>query len=188
MSMNKAPCPPRLTTQETGLARAVAEQIGVQWQQADDDSVHRAQPCLRVGTKQIGVDPARVKRLMDASTFKLGLRLDKVAVRLVSSVRTAVEKSLPKGTVVVFTVTAPIRVPSKTAAELESTIRKQLSQTASTCDWHGVIHGNQVRICLLHFTPMPTARVIGYVHNPDSETAILLELTRLFLDLISGLK
>src|SRR3954447_24111475 len=60
------------------------------------------------------------------SVTKLGLRFDKVVVRLLGSVRACVEGANPKGKTVLMTITAPIELPGRTQHELEAIIRESL--------------------------------------------------------------
>lgn len=103
----------------------------------------------------------------------LVLRLDKVAIRLVQRVREAVEGSIPSAKTAVFTVTAPIRLPSKTAAEIEAQIRELLARPASGAAFDGVVHGNHVRIWLVA-RKRGISNVVGLVHNPVADPKVLL--------------
>lgn len=107
------------------------------------------------------------------SPAKPGLRFDKVATRLVERVRRAVERSVPDGKTLVFTVTAPIRQPSKTAAELEEKILKALVRRSARVEIDDVIHGNHVRVVLVPLRKR-NARAIGIVHNPGPALEALL--------------
>jgi hypothetical protein len=104
-----------------------------------------------------------------------GLRFDKVAIRLVERVRDAVRQSVPDGKMVVFTVTAPIRLPSKTAAALEEQIKDALTRRSARIEFEDRIHGNDVRVWVVT-TKSRTQKVLGYVHNPDVDPERLLDL------------
>jgi hypothetical protein len=54
---------------------------------------------------------------------KIRLRLDKVVLRVVGGLQAALADVVPDEVAVIFTVTAPIRLPAKTAAFLESLVR-----------------------------------------------------------------
>lgn len=101
----------------------------------------------------------------DRSAAKPALRFDKVATRLVERVRGAVEAVVPHGKTLVFTVTAPILQPSKTAAAIEEKILTALARRSARLEIDETIYGNRVRIALLAGTTR-TGKVIGLVHNP----------------------
>jgi hypothetical protein len=103
------------------------------------------------------------------------LRSDKVAIRLVERVRHAVSESVPKGKRLVFTVTAPIRLPAKTAATLEERIRSAVMRCCARLELEETIHGNHVRIWLLEGTSR-SSKVIGLVHNRGASPQALLAL------------
>jgi hypothetical protein len=101
------------------------------------------------------------------------LRYDKVAIRLVNQVRDAVCESVPDGRAVIFTVTAPIRQPSKTACALAERIRETLASLPAHPEVAEVIHGNHVRIWIVAGKKL-TSNVIGLVHNPGANAKELL--------------
>jgi hypothetical protein len=57
------------------------------------------------------------------SLTKLGLRFDKVVVRLLSNVRSCVSADIPGGVIVLVTISAPIKLPAKTEPALCNQIR-----------------------------------------------------------------
>lgn len=75
---------------------------------------------MKFGDKDIAEKIAKENGLTIA---KLGLRFDKVVIRLLSDIRIAISNDIPKGTAILLTITAPIRLPSKTESELCSQIR-----------------------------------------------------------------
>ena len=64
--------------------------------------------------KQIANEIAKANGV---SVTKLGLRFDKVVVRLLGNIRIAIEQEVPKKVTVIMTITAPIRLPAKTEYE-----------------------------------------------------------------------
>ncbi|MGA8533883.1 MAG: hypothetical protein WB615_07225 [Candidatus Tumulicola sp.] len=106
-----------------------------------------------------------------------GLRLDKVARRFVTDLQIALKESVPDGRTLVFTITAPIRQASKTAAELEEKMRFRLASRPSKMDFSEVICGNRLRARLM--SGESASKVIGYVHNPDVDTEPLFDVVRL---------
>ncbi len=103
---------------------------------------------------------------------KLRLRFDKVALRLVRTVREALEHTIADGEAMLFTVTAPIQQPGQTAETMESLARgippKQgVGET---------VHGNEVRLRRIVEVPDGRPKVLGFVHNPDSDAIEILDL------------
>ncbi|SKA30743.1 hypothetical protein SAMN02745126_05016 [Enhydrobacter aerosaccus] len=72
----------------------------------------------------------------------LRLRFDKVVLRLVGGLKAALANVIPEGQAVIFTVTAPLKHPAKTALVLENLVRDGLSDG----ERREVIHDNQVRL------------------------------------------
>lgn len=89
------------------------------------------------------------------------LRFDKVATRVIERLRAALGESVPDGKAVLLTITAPVRLPSRTAASLEDLIR--------------------IRSPGDLFKGAP--KLIGFVHHADTDPLLLLNLTREWLGL-----
>jgi hypothetical protein len=109
------------------------------------------------------------------------LRFDRVALGLIERLRTALYASVPDGRTVIVTVTAPIRLPAKTALALEEKIRKLVATRAAPARLTDTIHGNEIQVHLLKGGSARTARLIGFVHNPDSDPGILIHVARSLL-------
>lgn len=103
-----------------------------------------------------------------------GLRFDKVATRVVDRLKAAARKTVPGGTTVVVTITAPIRLASKTTAVIEEKI-ETLRDQATT------VHGNRIQIRVLRHDSTRAPKLIGYVHNPDADLRVLFEAARQLL-------
>ena len=116
-----------------------------------------------------------------AKTTGPRLRFDRVALRLVDTLRTAFGGSVPDGQTVLVTITAPIRLPARTAAAIEEKIRKLLTTRAAPARLADTIHGNEVQVHLLKGGTGRTARLIGFVHNPESDPGILIDVARALL-------
>jgi hypothetical protein len=136
--------------------------------------------------KRISVDITTLKRLgigqRDAG--KPGLRFDKVATRLVKSLQAALGETVPDGMTVLLAITAPIRLPSKTAASLEDKIQTLLGRGSPGRDVQDTIHGNRVRIRLVRNKSERAPKMIGFVHNPDVDPLLLFNMTLELLELI----
>ena len=87
---------------------------------------------------------------------------------------------------VLLTITAPIRLPSKTAASLEDKIPTLLRRGSPSRDETDTIHGNRVQIRFLRDRSEHAPRVITFVHNSDSDPLLLLNITRELRERISA--
>jgi len=105
------------------------------------------------------------------SAAKLGLRFDKVVVRVVGDLRGFAERAVPEPLGVAFTLTAPIRLPRKTVEVVE----ERLKSLSTSEDHLEVVHGNEVRLRLAKRAP-GRPKLIGFVHNPDQDAGRLLDL------------
>jgi hypothetical protein len=109
------------------------------------------------------------------------LRFDRVVLGLLGRLRAALPDGAPKGATVVVTITAPIRLPSRTAALLEENIRMLLRERSAPRQLRKTAHGNQLQIRIMRGGRTPTSKLVGFVHNRDSDPGILFELTRSLL-------
>lgn len=98
------------------------------------------------------------------------LRFDKVAIAFVDKVRAALVPHLPKGGLLVFTVTAPIRKDSKTADALIALLRDLLQSESLANEYRTTINGNGIRV-RLHLAK-GKRQVLGFVHNPGDTKAL----------------
>ena len=105
-----------------------------------------------------------------------GLRFDKVATRVIDRLRAALDEVVPDGMTVLLTITAPIRLPAKTTVALEARIVGLLNRQWPRRDYQATINGNRVRIRLLRDQPARAPKLTGFVHNPDLDPRLLLEM------------
>jgi hypothetical protein len=98
------------------------------------------------------------------------LRFDKVAIAFVDKVRAALLPHLPKGGILVFTVTAPIRKDSKTADALVALLGELLRSDSLNDEYRTAINGNDVRVRL--YRAKGKRQVLGFAHNPGNTDAI----------------
>jgi hypothetical protein len=103
---------------------------------------------------------------------KLRLRFDKVALRVVGGLKAALASVVREGETVVFTVSAPIRLPAKTAVALENLLR----DGRTDAERREIVHGNEVRTRRLKGVPKPMPKVLGFVHNLESDAGAILAL------------
>jgi hypothetical protein len=97
--------------------------------------------------------------------------------------KSTLEGTVPEGMTVVVTVTAPIRLASKTAAALEDRVQTLLGSKRR--DVKDTIHGNDIRIRLVSHAAKRAPKMIGFVHNPETDPLLLLKMTS---DLLAAMK
>jgi hypothetical protein len=114
------------------------------------------------------------------------LRFDRVATRLIEGLQAILGEAVPDGMTVLLTITAPIRLPSKTAAALEGKIQTLLGRESPSRDEKTTIHGNRVQIRVLMGASERAPKMIGFVHNSDSDPLLILNMTRELLERISA--
>jgi len=99
------------------------------------------------------------------------LRFDKVALGLLNNVNAALSQIPPVEQSVVFTVTAPIRLPAKTTAALQEWLRRVRTQKLNT-----TINGNEIRARIIKHPSSNMPRAIGFVHNPENNADLILDI------------
>lgn len=154
---------------------AVAKQFSGTWEKGDDS----CDAWLTIAEKRIAVEITAIKRRRFAQpdNAKPHLRFDKVVIRLLERQENAAREIVPDGSTVLVTVTAPIRLPSKTAEALEDKIRALVGRGSPGRDQTDTIQGNRVRIRLLEDKSERAPKLIGFVHNSDSDPRLLLDMT-----------
>ncbi|MBY5751129.1 hypothetical protein E0H51_11600 [Rhizobium leguminosarum bv. viciae] len=103
---------------------------------------------------------------------KIRLRFDKSVVRLINSLKVALAEVVPEGQAVIFTVTAPIKRRVKTAAALEILVRSGLPSG----EVRNTIQDNHVRVRRVTNVAAHMPKVVGFVHNPESDSDFILKL------------
>jgi hypothetical protein len=121
----------------------------------------------------IMIDIARIKPQLEESLSTVRLRFDREALRFIRDVQSALHEVVPDGKTLVFAITAPIRLASKTAVALEKKVRSKPARA----NLEETINGNQIRVRLVK-GGSNGARVIGFVHNPESDPEILFVVTQ----------
>jgi len=102
----------------------------------------------------------------------LRLRFDKVALRVVRVLQSTLAEVVPEQQAVLFTVSAPVKHPAKTIAALEILVRGSFS-----CgEIKDTVHGNKVRFRRVTGGSGRVPRVLGFVHNPETDPDLLLDL------------
>jgi hypothetical protein len=192
-----------LKKHERTAIEAVARWFSATWEKGSDPP----DAYIVVAGKRVAVDITTLKRrgtgqgnaakpgsakpslakpgLAKPSFGKPGLRFDKVATRLVERLQATLGETVPDGMTVLLTITAPIRLPSKTAASLEDKIQTLLGRESPGREVQDTIHGNRVQIRLLTNKSEQAPKLIGFMHNSDSDPLLLLDMTRELLELFS---
>ena len=173
-----------LKKQEWAVIEAVARRFSPTWGKESD----LPDAYIKVHGKRVVVDIATLKQYTTdkGDGAKPRLRFDKVATRLMERLRANLGETVPDGMTVVVTITAPIRLASKTAAVLERKMQTLLGRRLAGQDEKDTVHGNHVRIRLLRNGWKQTPKMIGFVHNSDTDPLLLLSMTRELLELLSA--
>jgi hypothetical protein len=161
---------------------AVARRFSATWEKGTNPP----DAYIMVAGKRVAVDITTLKRrgTAQANTAKPHLRFDKVATRLIACLQATLGGTVPNGTTVLLTITAPICLPSKTAALLEEKIQTILARRSPFRDEKDTIHGNRVHIRLFRDESERPPKLIGFVHNSGSDPLPLLNMTSEWLELI----
>jgi hypothetical protein len=173
-----------LGKRERAALEAVARHFSATWEkgEAPPDAY------LTIARKRIAVEVTTTKQRIAGrgGLTKPRLRFDRVALRVIRRLQAALSASVPDGTTLILTITAPIRVPSKTAAALEDNIRTYLALQSAQGEAKYTIHGNQIRVRLVKGGSRRTTKVIGFVHNPDSDPDGLFDITLALIERIGA--
>jgi len=171
-------------SKERTVIEAVAKWFSATWEEGSNPP----DAYLTVAGKRVAVDIASLRRYGtgQAGAAKPHLRFDKVATRLTERLRDTFSEAATDGTTILLTITAPIRLPSKTASALEDKIRTLLARRSPGRDEQDTIHGNRVRIRLLRNESRRAPNLLGFVHNADSDPLLLLNMTRELLELANA--
>jgi len=132
----------------------------------------------RIALEVVAITPHAVRA---CRTMNPRLRLDKVALGGVDRLRAALQGRVSDERTVIVTITAPIRLASKTAAAIADRIRRRLERAAAAGRSTHTIHQNTIQIWVLKGGTAMTSKLVGFVHNPDADPRILIEVTRALL-------
>jgi hypothetical protein len=173
-----------LKRQERIAIEAVAKRFSPKWEIGSDS----ADAYLKLAGKRVAVDIRSLKRggTGQGKAAKPGLRFDKVVTKLIKRLGATLAEIVPDGMTVLLTITAPIRLPSKTAAALEGRIQALLGRGSPGRDEKDTMGGNRVLIRVLKKRSRGAPKFIGFVHNSDSDPRLLLNMTRELLELTSS--
>jgi hypothetical protein len=173
-----------LMKQQLTAIEAVARHFSAGWEKGKDST----DAYLMIAGKRVAVEVAAIKNRIAGlgRLTKPRLRFDKVALRLVRALQANLSEVVPDGEAVIVTVTAPIRLASKTAAAVEDEVRMCLARRSPGVEIKDTIHGNEVGIRHVKGLSCPAPKVIGFVHNPDSDPGILMDVTHSLLKCIGA--
>ena len=135
---------------------------------------------VTIARKRIAVEVVALEpRIVDRSRLaKPRLRFDRVALGLIGRLQAAASRAVTDDRTALFTVTAPIRLPAKTAAALEEKIHLLLARRSQPIEIRKTIHGNGIRMRLVAVGSRGTSKLIGFVHNPGSDPDVLLDIAQ----------
>jgi len=136
-----------------------------------------------IAGKRTAIDVVTIRKSLAGRTR---LRFDKVALGFVAQLRQALQALVPDGQMLIVTVTAPIRQDSKTAAALEEKLRTRLARQSARVSMHETIHGNRIQVRLIKGVPAGAAKLIGFVHNPETDADALLGFVQTFIGQIGA--
>lgn len=125
----------------------------------------------------IGQDiAAEIAGIAGTTLKKLGLRFDKVVVRLLKSLNDSLGQHIPNEKTVVLTITAPIKLPAKTESELKRQILDYIDSGYLTKDRALVIYENNICMRMVDKPSRKTNKMLGFVHNRSVSSTQLLDL------------
>lgn len=122
-----------------------------------------------------------IAKASELTITKLGLRFDKVVVRLLGNIRTSIEQVAPNGKTILFTITAPIRLPAKTEYKLVEEIGYLSGSMTRHRDRVLTISQNNVRLRIVKTSSKKALKFIGLVHNSTTDSKLLLDLATRWL-------
>jgi hypothetical protein len=120
----------------------------------------------------IDADTVEREIIVRLRAANLRLRFDKAALRLVGGLKAALANAVPEGKTLIFTISAPIKLPGKTAEALE----KMMRSDPPKAERREIVQGNEVRIRRLRGVPKGMPKALGFVHSVGSDAGAILAL------------
>lgn len=165
--------------QKQAAIEAIARYFSATWEMGENPP----DAYLMLARQRIALEVATIKPRF---VSKPRLRFDRVALGFVRRLQAALSEAVPEGKTVIVTITAPIWQPSKTASALEDIIRNRLAPRSAALVPPGKakyrIHENQIRVRLVRGGSRRASKVIGFVHNPNSDPELLLDMTQSLIE------
>jgi hypothetical protein len=123
----------------------------------------------------------QIARAAGETVSKLGLRFDRVVVRVLRDLRGFAKTRVPTGKTVILTLTAPILTPTRTVAALQPEIDTLLRSGTRDGDRIASVCGNAIRIRVAKHMSSRNHELIGLVHNRDIDSKHLADLVESWL-------
>ena len=130
------------------------------------------------------IEKALADEILGSAGLKLsaqGLRFDRVVVRMMADLRACAEAIATPDLTFLVTISAPIKLPAKTAGEIKERMASLLTGEAAHATGPVTILGNRVAIATVAHRAPKRPALIGFVHNPDVNTAQLVGLAEQWL-------
>lgn len=158
--------------------RAAIEGVARRFSASRDKGSSPRDAYIRLAGKRVALEVVTLKACGtgQSNTAKPRLRFDKVATGLIERLQAPLGEILPDGMTLLLTITAPIHAASKTAASLTDNIQTLLERRSPGRDKKNTIYGNRVQIRLLKDKSKRAPKMIGFVHNPESDARVLLNM------------
>jgi hypothetical protein len=175
---------PEASKAEQFAIAAVAKHFSATWQPGDEPPA----AYLMVGDRRIALDVAVVAKQRSGGkrTEKARLREDKVALRVLSDIESAVQAHVPAGKTLILTLGAPIKEPGKLVEALTKTLRTYIESGAEEIDGKKTILGNRVRFRVLNDGATWSAKAVGFVFSGDPAPGVLANAARSLRDEIAA--
>jgi hypothetical protein len=125
---------------------------------------------------------ADLARLHGPTASRLGLRFDRVALRVIDDLRQITVQSAPTNLIVLMTLTAPIKLPARTVVGIAHRLKPLFAAGATRRQLRATICGNGVRIRLIERPSKLAPALVGFVHNPDADSRRLLDLAAAWIN------
>ena len=137
---------------------------------------------LTFGGKRAALDVAVIAqpRSQTKPLARARLREDKVALRVLSDLESAVQPHVPAGRTLIFTLGAPIKEPSKLVDALTKTLVAYFGSGAKEADEKKTILGNRVRFRVLDNGAKWSTKALGFVFSGDPLPGTLANIARTF--------
>lgn len=121
---------------------------------------------------------AQFTKFSGKSLRDLGLRFDRVVVRVQDDVRDFASSEFPDAVLALITMTAPIRLPGNTAEALKEKLSELLVKKPIGKAFKANLCGNKVCIEIVKVKKATKIRSLVFVHNTDSSLKDLLNFIK----------
>ena len=107
---------------------------------------------------------------------QLGLRFDRVALRILDQLTCHASACVPEGVSVILTLTAPIRMPKQVVSAIQSGLSTLVQDDGDRTERSIALVGGQARLRLVEGVPQDAPKLLGFVHNPEIAAAQISDL------------